>query len=161
MTVVAQIEELVAAAPDPPAAERLAPHRDRLAAAAARAVELVDGHDADHVLPLRLPKGRVVDLLVCERLAVARHRAPDDDPAGAADVSPAMLRGLALDRFVQHELHGGPVADPAADLLAMLDAEGEVELREQVAAVADALRLGPLAAAARDWAGVDLSLIHI
>lgn len=151
MTVADQIEDLTAALPAPPAGEDLQPVRDRLAEAAERAVALLDGHSAEGALPLRLPKGRVLDLLSCERLAVARHAGPAD--GGGASV--ALLRGQALDRFVQHELHEGPVAHPLEDLLAMVHAEGDLDLGHELAAAGADLRLEPLAAAARDWAGTD------
>ena len=120
--------------------------------AAVRAVELVQGHQVVDSLPLRLPKGRVADLASCERLAVARFAEPRDDA-----VSVPVLRGMALDRFVLHELCVGPVADPYEDLLSMLDAQADFTTRDQVIAAEDQIDLAPLAGAARDWAGLDPS----
>ncbi|MFZ4519114.1 MAG: hypothetical protein ACOYOP_12045 [Microthrixaceae bacterium] len=151
MTVAHQIEELAATFPDPVRGAELQPLRDRLDSAAERAVALLEGHSAEGALPLRLPKGRVLDLLTCERLAVARHAGGDHTEAAPV----ALLRGQAMDRFVQHELHGGPVADPLEDLLAMVEAEGDLDLHHELSAAGDALQLGPLATAARDWAGTD------
>ena len=146
----AQLEELLDREPRVVTTAQLGRVRDRLEQAADRAVELVDGHDAAEVLPLRLPKGRVADLAACERHGVARHaRSADDAPSIPG------LRGTALDRFVLHEITVGPVVDPYEDLLSMLDAQAEPETRDQVIAAADRLDLAPLAAAARDWAGLD------
>ena len=126
--------------------------RAHLESAADRAVALLDGHDATDRLPLRLPKGRVAALLTCERHAVARHAAPFDD-----SLAVPLLRGIALDRYVLHELTTGPVADPFEDLLAMLDAQAELGTRDQVIASEEELapQLAALATAARVWSGLD------
>ena len=66
--VVEVLDDLLSAdvvAPVDP--EEVVEARADLEAATARAAALVDGHDADGVLPLRLPKGRVVSLSECER----------------------------------------------------------------------------------------------
>lgn len=128
--------------------------RSDLEGAARRAADLVEGHDRSEVLPLRLPKGRVVALGTCERHAVAVAREQSDSLV-AAEPSVSMLAGLALDVFVAHEIAVGPVADPFEDLLSWLSASGELDVRDQVIAAGDRLRLGPLAAAARAWAGLD------
>lgn len=151
-TVADQLDQLLAVPRRPVDADDVAALRALLQDAAARAVQLVEGHEAVHRLPLRLPKGRVADLASCERLAVARFAGPHDDA-----VSVPVLRGMALDRFVLHELAVGPVADPYEDLLSMLDAQAEFTTRDQVIAAEDQLDLAPLAGAARDWVGLDPS----
>ena len=150
MSVAEQLDELLVRPPPPVSGTDLDEVRAALEEAADRAVQLVDGHEAEHVLPLRLPKSRVVALAECERLAVARHGTPTE---GAPSVP--VLRGLALDAFVLHELHEGPVADPREDLRSMLLAQDEPGLAQQVDAAGDDLDLAPLAAAARDWSGLD------
>lgn len=166
----------------PVPAEDLDRFRTDLEAAAARAVDLLDGHappedpgsggprpygpGADRSgadvpssvapigLPLRLPKGRVIALAGCERFAVASARA--DGPTDGADgPSLRLLAGRALDVFVEHEITEGPVADPFEDLLSWLDARGELDTRDQVIAAGERLSLSPLATAARAWAGLD------
>lgn len=142
--VTDQLEDLLSHGPRPVSGQDLADLRGHLEGAAARAVALVDGHDARDLLPLRVPKGRVAALLACERHAVARHAQPFD-----ASMAPATLRGMALDRYVLHELVAGPVADPLEDLLSMLDAQAEFATRDDVIAWPDAAAaLAPLATAA-------------
>jgi len=148
--VAEQLDRLLRTPPRPVGADDLAALRSLLQDAAVRAVQLIEGHQALHTLPLRLPKGRVADLFSCEGLALARFAAPRDD-----STSVPMLRGMALDRFVLHELTVGSVADPYEDLLSMLDAQAEFSTRDQVIAARDQLDLAPLAAAARGWAGLD------
>ncbi len=131
--------------------------RSDLESAAARAAELVDGHVADDGsttnLPLRLPKARVIALADCERHAVASSR---PEPVDASDDLPLrLLAGRALDVFVEHEIVEGPVADPFEDLLSWLSARGELDVRDQVIAAGERLRLDPLASSARAWAGLD------
>lgn len=152
VSVAEQLAELLSVAPRPVDDDAPAALRSLLEDASTRAVELLDGHDAADRLPLRLPKGRVAELAACERFAVARHTAPHDGPS-----SVPMMRGIALDRYVLHELAVGPVADPLEDLLSMLDAQADHAMRDQVIAAADRLELGPLAGAARDWAGIEPS----
>lgn len=129
--------------------------RADLDAAARRAVELIVGHDEVDALPLRLPKGRVVALGSCERHALAVFREQDTAVALVEEMSVPMLRGRALDAFVEHEIVAGPVADPLEDLLSWLDACGEQDVRDQAIAAGEILELAPLASAARDWAGID------
>lgn len=131
--------------------------RSDLESAARRAVELAAGHDEADVVPLRLPKGRIVALASCERHALALFREQESGRASDEDLSLSMLRGRALDVFVEHEIVAGPIADPFEDLLSWLDARGEHDVRDQAIAAADELDLGPLASAARDWAGLDPS----
>lgn len=128
--------------------------RSGLEERARRAVELIEGHDAADRLPLRVPKGRMADLQVCERLAVARHAVTAFDLTGEA-----ALRGVALDRFVLLELVQGPIVDPVEELLAVLDVQGEFPLCDEVVAT-EAERPGTfdgLAAAASAWRGIDAS----
>ncbi len=107
------------------------------------------------MLPLRIPKGRVVALASCERYALALARAATDGARSDDDVSSSLLAGRALDVYVEHEIVLGPIADPLEDLLSWLWARGELDLRDQVIAAGDRLDLGPLASAARAWAGLD------
>lgn len=127
--------------------------RNDLERAARRAVQLVDGHAVEDMLPFRLPKARVIALGACERhaLAVAREQVSDAPEESSVPV----LAGRALDIFVAHELTTGAVADPVDDLLSWLDATGEVTVRDEVIAAEDRLELAQLAAAARDFAGID------
>ena len=130
----------------------LAELRAELEERARRALELIDGHDASDRLPLRVPKGRMADLQVCERLAVARHATTAFDLTGEA-----ALRGVALDRFVLLELLQGPIVDPVEELLSVLDVQGEFPLCDAVVA-AEAERPGTfdgLAAASAAWRGID------
>jgi hypothetical protein len=151
--VVEVLGDLLSAdVPAPVDPEELAEVRVDLEAAATRAAALVDGHEADGVLPLRLPKGRVVSLAECERCALATSRAVDGD---VDQMSPRQLLGRALDVYVEHEVVEGPIADPLEDLLSWLAARGELDVRDQVVAAADDLQLAPLAAAARAWSGLD------
>ena len=80
---------------------------------------------------VRVPKGRIADLQRCERLAVARHLRPDGRPPGRA-----ALRGVALDRFVLLAVGGSALDEPTAELLSVLDAQGEESLCDQVLAAA-------------------------
>lgn len=79
----------------------------------------LDRLGSGHSGTVRVPKGRVLALQTCERKAVADSR-PDGDRA----LTVPMLRGLALDRFIAHQLITGRVLDPVGDLRAILDAEG-------------------------------------
>lgn len=129
---------------DPDELDGLRRWLDRRACAA---VEVLDGRR--DVLPLRLPKSRLLDLAACERFALAvlgAERGP---------VNARMLAGIALDRYVAHEVVEGPVADPLEDLAAMLVAEDELEVLEDLEEVGDPAALGPLATAARAFAGID------
>lgn len=148
-----QLESILDDVPDPPRAAQLAGLRDRLEAASTRALELLEGHDAVDALPLRLPKRRVLDLLACERLAAARHVCAEDTTALPIPV----LRGLALDRFVQQVVHGCPVRDPVGDLSSALEAEGDEARRADLVAAAPQLGVAELAASAGDWADLDPS----
>lgn len=121
------------------ARDALAPWRDTI------------GRDA---LPLRVPKSRLAHLQQCQRFTVAAHERPSDTPP-----SLAMLRGVALDHFVAHQLVAGRIREPLADLTSMLEASGDwstlAALDELASAEAEEL-LGPLAAAVADaWAGID------
>ncbi|MGB6059058.1 MAG: hypothetical protein WBF71_12440 [Microthrixaceae bacterium] len=112
------------------------------------------------LLPLRLPKSRLAALERCERMAVAQAE-PSDEPEVPTD---EMFKGLALDRFVVHQLTLGRVLDPVETLREMFLAEGEAELVDhiEVREEEDLDRLnsmlGPLATAASDgWSGIDPS----
>ena len=123
---------------DRAAVDALAPWRDTI------------GRDA---LPLRLPKSRLAQLQRCQRSTVASHRRPTDDPP-----STSMLRGVALDHFVAHQLVAGRVREPLADLTSMLEAAGDwatlAVLDEMDVAEAEAL-VAPLTSAVADaWAGI-------
>lgn len=121
--------------------------REGLEIRALRAVDALG--DRSEVLPLRLPKGRLLDLSACQRFALSSLG------AGRGRVTPRMLAGIALDRFVVHEVAAGPVADPFDDLASMLEAEDEAELLEDLQASGREVALAPLATAARAFAGVD------
>ena len=69
---------------------------------------------------LRRPKSRLAALGQCARSAGAAEGATEGGGPGAA-----ALRGIALDRFVIHQLRAGRVREPVSDLRAMLRAEGE------------------------------------
>lgn len=121
------------------ARDALAPWRDTI------------GRDA---LPLRVPKSRLAHLQQCQRFTVAAHERPSD-----TSPSLAMLRGVALDHFVAHQLVAGRIREPRADLTSMLEASGDwstlAALDELASTEAEEL-LGPLAAAVADaWAGID------
>ncbi len=68
--------------------------------------------------PVSMTNATVGDLHRCEGLAVAR--APRSRLAdGEAGSTWAALAGAALDAYVAHVVHEGPVADPVADLISM------------------------------------------
>lgn len=138
------------------ASEDLDVIRAGIEASARRAVALLGGHDRTDALPLRLPKGRIVALGVCERhaLAAARVQASQSGPSSDRSSVP-ILRGRAIEVFVAHEIAVGVVADPFEDLLSWLGSRGELDVRDEVIAARDLLDLGPLASAARAWAGLD------
>lgn len=135
----------------------LADLRADLEAAAGQALALL-GQEFGPQEPgaLRLPKSRLAALAQCERFTVEIEAAPDEGGPGAA-----ALRGIALDRFVIHQLHAGRVREPVADLRAMLRAEGEwatlaaLDELEGADAAAVARLLDPLATSvAEHWAGI-------
>jgi hypothetical protein len=149
MSVATWLSDLVA---PPPVhhglLDDLRAHLDARAAAAAARV------DEDH-LPLRLPKSRLGDLGRCERLAVARAAHRDDTPTW----SPAALRGVALDRFVAHQLVAGRVLDPGEVLRGMLAADASWSALAAVEDLDDGELsdlVDPLAeAVAQGWSGID------
>ncbi len=99
--------------------------RAAVEARATAAAELLDGHGVEAVA--RVPKSRLADLQRCERSARARYLHPDDRGPGRA-----ALRGVALDRFVLLAAQGSPLSAPTAELLSVLDAQGEEGLCDQV-----------------------------
>jgi hypothetical protein len=151
-TVAETLDDLLAEPPEPVHGSVLDHLRSELEETAAAAVEVVTGAGAADRFPLRLPKGRLLDLQRCERLTVERA-------ALAVPSVPTvpMLLGAALDRYVLHELTVGPVGDPVEDLLALLDAQGEFGLADDLLALGDDVlgRLAPLASAARAWTGIE------
>ena len=96
-------------------------------------------------LPLRLSNSTITNVDRCDGLAVAR--------AGGSGVDPnwPMLRGRALDSYVQHVLIAGRVGDPVEDLRSMWMAD---ELDETLAALDD-----HLTSDAREDLESDLSLL--
>ncbi len=68
--------------------------------------------------PISVDNGRALDLHRCEGLAVARAGGTQEVTSWSA------LAGSALDAYVAHVLHEGPVADPVADLRSMWCAQG-------------------------------------
>lgn len=80
--------------------------------------------------PVRMPKGRVLSLQTCERKALSESR-----PGDARLISVPMLRGIALDRFIGHQLIAGRVLDPLGNFRSILDADGA----DRVVAALDAL----------------------
>jgi hypothetical protein len=106
----------------------------------------------------RLPKGRLAALGRCERSALAAAGTSDEPQA----VTEAALAGIALDRFVMHQLSAGRVREPVSDLRSILHAQGEwaaLDALESLDAAdpgAAAELLGPLASAVADaWSGLD------
>jgi len=148
---------LAAGGEGPDGRAHLADLRSDLEATARQAVALL-GAELGPQEPgaMRLPKSRLAALALCERSAVAAEGASREDAPGAA-----ALRGIALDRFVIHQLRAGRVREPVADLRAMLRAEGEwatlAALDELEAAEPEAAArlLDPLATSvAEHWAGI-------
>ena len=156
--VVEWLSEIAAASGGAPVGRaHLAELREELEAAAHDAVAVVEGVlGPQDPGVLRLPKSRLAALAQCERSAVAADGVREDSAPGAA-----ALRGIALDRFVIHQLHAGRAREPVSDLRAMLHAEGEwatlaaLDQLEDADAAAPARLLDPLATSVADhWAGV-------
>jgi|GEM_PF-764657 len=105
--------------------------------------------------PLRLPKSRLADLSRCERMTVAKADAPSFDD----DISPARFGGIALDRFVVHQLVAGRVLDPVTELRGALIAEGEWAALDYLDGLSDGeaqVALWPLVGAVTDaWSGIE------
>lgn len=148
MQVARWLSELV---PPPRVEPDLVEHlRAHLDDAASRAVQVVP----PDLLPLRLPKSRLAELDRCERSTVAH--AGDGGRSGMTD---AALRGVAVDRFVAHQLVAGRVLDPVESLRSVLAGEGEWEplahLDSMARSAAEAL-IDPLATLVADsWTGID------
>lgn len=149
MDVAAWLEGLPA--PEPDSAEFLDEVRADLEATARWCTAELP---AD-VLPLRLPKSRLADLGRCERLALARFETPTFDD----EMTEARFRGMALDRFVVHQLVAGRLLDPVTELRGALAAEGEWAALDHLDSMDDVeaqAALWPLVGAVTDaWSAVD------
>ena len=143
------------ARPTPVTPGDLAELRTELEAAATAALARV-AIDPDD-LPVRVPKSRLAQLARCERSALASMRSPDRERReGAAAIG--LLRGLALDLFVTHQLAEGRVVEPLPALVSMLTATADdesLELLDSIPLDEAADALGPLATSVADaWGGV-------
>lgn len=152
MSVSSWLESLPAATPV--GADELDHLRHDLDASVRRCLDDAEGHLDPQLQPIRLPKGRLADLERCPRSALARFGDDTPTPAG-----PAVLRGIALDHFVAHQLVAGRVREPAADLVSMLGVSADwdsLAVLDDMDHDAVAELVDPLAAAvAADWAGID------
>jgi hypothetical protein len=134
--------------------------REQLEATAQHAAETVRGTDPEQ-LPIRVPKSRLADLDCCERKALATYQADQAEPKDHEEqvLTESMLRGVALDRFVCHQLVAGRVLEPLQTCLSMLEAEAEdsaIAAFEALGPEAAAALIDPLAAQVADaWAGID------
>ena len=149
MNVAAWLDQLEAPTPvAPDLIEQLRVQLDEIAAHATAASSAED-------LPLRLPKSRLADLDRCERTALARFRSS----SLAGPITDAALRGVAVDRFVAHQLVVGRVLDPVAALTSMLFAESEwapLARLDQMSQTEAAELIDPLATLVADgWSGID------
>ncbi|MTA62948.1 MAG: hypothetical protein F2518_01265 [Actinobacteria bacterium] len=128
--------------------------REQLEVTARQAAAVVRG-TAPEQLPIRVPKSRLADLDCCERKALA---AAQKDHA-EQEITESMLRGLALDRFVCHQLVAGRVLEPVQTCVSMLEAEAEdsaIAALEALGPEASAALIDPLAAQVSDaWSGID------
>ncbi len=144
------------AAPTPIAPAELVELREELDAAAAAAMSRVH-IDADD-LPVRLPKSRLADLARCERSALASARSVDPRRREGAEAL-GLLRGIALDHFVTHQLTEGRVLEALPALVSMLTAVADdesLELLDSVSIDEAETALAPLAASVADsWGGFD------
>ncbi len=142
-------------APTPVSASDLDELRDELEAAATAAIERTRLHPDD--LPVRVPKSRLAELARCERSAVASARSVDARSREGAEAL-GLLRGIALDHFVTHQLTEGRVLEALPALVSMLTAvadDASLELLDTVALDEAESVLAPLAASvAATWAGV-------
>lgn len=148
MQVAAWLSELVATAPPDP--ELIGQLRDQLDAVAVEATATL----SPEVLPLRMAKSRLSDLDNCERTAVARAAAPP-----MTEITDAVLRGVAVDRFVAHQLVAGRVLEPVEALRSMLAADAQWPALAHLAEMSEveaAELIEPLATLVADgWAGID------
>jgi hypothetical protein len=146
--VATWLSELVPPPPvDPDLIGQLRAHLDDAAVDAVTALPT-------ELLPLRLPKSRLAELDRCERSTVA-HAGQDRTDT----MTDAALRGVAVDRFVAHQLVAGRVLEPVEALRSMLAAEAEwsslAHLDTMELSAAEAL-IDPLATLVADsWSGVD------
>ena len=144
------------AAPTPIAPASLVELREELDAAAVSAMSR-SRLDADD-LPVRVPKSRLADLARCERSALASARSFDTRRREGAEAL-GLLRGIALDHFVTHQLTEGRVLEALPALVSMLTAVADDESLELLDAVSideAETTLAPLAASVADsWGGLD------
>lgn len=144
------------AAPTPVAATDLAELRGELESAVAAAVGSVRVEPED--LPVRVPKSRLAELARCERSAVASARSTDARRREGPEAL-GLLRGIALDHFVTHQLAEGRVLEPLPALVSMLTAVADdqsLELLDTIALDDAESTLGPLAGSvAASWADLD------
>ncbi|CAN5467210.1 hypothetical protein BH10ACT3_BH10ACT3_12500 [soil metagenome] len=137
--------------PPPVPGELIEELRDQLTRVATEVCAPLD----PSALPLRVPKSRLADLERCERTAVARSR----ESGPQEPMSDAGLRGVALDRFVTHQLVAGRVLEPVAALRSMLEAEAEWQPLDALAQMGEAHAaelIDPLATSVADsWSGID------
>jgi hypothetical protein len=128
--------------------------REQLEATAVHAAALVRDTAPDK-LPIRVPKSRLADLDCCERKALAASQEDRD----AQVISEAMLRGVALDRFVTYQLVAGRVTEPMQTCISMLAAEADdsaIAAFEALGPEVTAALIDPLAAQVADaWSGID------
>jgi len=128
--------------------------REQLQASAVVAAERLR-QVASTQVPIRMPKSRLADLDCCERKALAASQVDQ----AAQCISESMLRGLALDRFITHQLVAGRVLEPVETCISMLAAEAEdsaVQALQALGPDVAAALVDPLAAQVADaWSGID------
>ncbi|MDQ2678912.1 MAG: hypothetical protein M3Y51_09230, partial [Actinomycetota bacterium] len=143
-------------APTPVSSADLAELRTELDAAASAAMAGAQVGSDD--LPVRVPKSRLAEMARCERSAVASARSVDTRRREGAEAL-GLLRGIALDHFVTHQLAEGRVLEPLPALVSMLTAVADdqsLELLDTVALDDAEASLAPLATSvAETWAGLD------
>jgi len=151
-SVVAEWVEGHADDASPVSGEELVDLREMLERVAADTAAGAEGNGPTGDEPWRVGKARLADLTRCERLART-------DRAGA-DLSPGIVRGVALDHFIAHRLWVGPVTAPAEELTSMAVATADHDLETFLESFGDDEldeMLAPLAAAAEAWSGLDAS----